>query len=101
MPFSGTAGVMTDLGVFPGGSFTIATGINNHGQVSGHGDVIGQHTAFIWEAGVLTPLTRLPGGRANGANAINDRGHAVGFSLDASDLPHAVLWNGDTITDLE
>jgi len=92
---------MMDLGVFPGGSFTIASGINNRGQVSGHGDLSGQDTAFIWEAGVMTPLIRLPDGRANGANAINGRGHAVGFSLDASDLPHAVLWRDDTITDLE
>jgi len=54
-------GVMTDLGVLPGETSTIATGINNAGQVVGYCYGIGSQSerGFIWQNGVMTDLSSL------------------------------------------
>ena len=47
---------------------------------------------------MVTELAGFPGSQNNGAHAINEHGQIVGFS--ASPETHAVLWDGDSITDL-
>jgi len=94
---------ITDLGTLPvayGGS-SVATGINNQGQVVGYSDSIaGNPHAFLWEEGNMTDLGTLGGGTSK-ANGINDRGQVVGYSLiPAVQEVHAVLWDAGVMTDL-
>jgi len=74
----GGRGLVIDLGRFPDGSFSLASGVNNRGQIAGHGDTMGADTAFLWQRGVMTALMPVPGGRESAANAINNRGPIVG-----------------------
>jgi len=74
-----------NLGALPGNVYSIAFGINNHGQVVGLSD---SH-AFLWQNDTMTDL----GG--GGANGINNLGQAVGGSGT-----RAVLWENGGMTDL-
>ncbi|HBB31633.1 MAG TPA: HAF repeat-containing protein [Cyanobacteria bacterium UBA8803] len=67
-----------DLGTLPGGEyFTIATGINNLGQVVGQSG----SKAFLWENGIMTDLNSLISDDSNvnliWANDINNKGQIV------------------------
>jgi len=85
---------ITDLGTLPGGTFSIAYGINNHGQVVGYSDTAsGEGHAFLWQKGEMTDLGTLPGGTFSIAYGINDGGQAVGASDAASSEVHAVMWS--------
>jgi probable HAF family extracellular repeat protein len=94
---------MTDLGSF-GGTCTLASAINNRGQVVGEGLRAGDQSApaFLWEKGLIRELGGSLGGDASGAFAINDLGEAVGFgNLPGNNTFHATLWkNVNSITDL-
>lgn len=93
---------MTDLGGL-GGSCTIATGLNDQGQVVGQswatGDLTGH--AFRWEQTTgLVDLGTL-GGDFSSATAINNAGEAVGGSyLSDNAQIHGALWKGRTAIDL-
>lgn len=94
-------GVMQPLDTQPART-RVASDINNHGQVVGTGQMVsGRDQAFVWEDGTTTYLPTL-GGWFNEAQAINERGEVVGHSnLVGYEIPyHAVLWYGDSITDL-
>jgi probable HAF family extracellular repeat protein len=55
---------MVDLGTLPGGTFSIAAGINDCGQVVGTSstaNLSGEHV-FLFENGVRVGLGTLPGG---------------------------------------
>jgi len=94
---------MTDLGGF-GGTCTLATNLNNEGQVVGESNLTGDQSssAFLWANGSITALGGSLGGDYTGAFAINDRGQAVGFGyLSGNNEFHATLWkNVKSITDL-
>jgi probable HAF family extracellular repeat protein len=77
---------MLDLGSF-GGTCTIPTDLNSHGQVAGISTVAGDsyQRAFLWEHGSLRDLGGFEG-KNTGAIAINEKGEVVGFAQ------HAVLW---------
>jgi len=85
---------MTDLGNF-GGTCTLASQLNNRGQVVGNSNLTGDQVnhAFIWDGATgLTDLGTL-GGSSSAAQAINDYGEAVGWSFLTGDLEvDAVLW---------
>ncbi len=94
---------MTDLGGF-GGTCTLASAINESGQVVGSSNGTGDATTigFLWERGVIHELEGSLGGDFTGAFALNERGESVGFGYLSGDaLFHATLWrNVKTFTDL-
>lgn len=86
---------MKDLGSL-GGTCTLATDLNNHGQVVGASNLTGdqkQH-AFRWEHGSMQDLGGSLGGDYTGAYAMNDAGAVVGYAYFAGDTTfHATLWS--------
>jgi len=94
---------MTDLGGF-GGTCTLATALNNQGQIVGSSNRTGDQSgsAFLWENGSIHELHGSLGGDQTGAFAINDQGQAAGFGyLPGGNTFHATLWkNVKSITDL-
>ena len=117
-------GQITNLGTF-GGAHSLATTINNRGQVVGMalnkvpdpfsfinfmlaGSSKGtQARAFLWEGGPLQDLGTL-GGNDAFANLVNDRGQIAGTSY-TNNMPNSVtgfptvdpfLWDHGTMVDL-
>jgi probable HAF family extracellular repeat protein len=90
---------VTDLGSF-GGSVTVATAVNERGQVVGYSqNADGENRAFLWQNGRLTDLGTLGGPRSH-AVAINARGHVVGTSDTADGEEHGFIWRNGRMTDL-
>ncbi len=91
---------MTDLGTL-GGTYSLAYGINNSGQVVGFGHTVGDAAAHatLWNGTVVTDLGTL-GGTSSYAFGISDSGQVVGKAYTAAGDQHATLWNGTTATDL-
>jgi len=82
-------GVVTDLGAIPGGLASIATGINDLGQVIGVGDMNGANP-FIWQDGQMTALQSLLPQDSEwrlfgGVSDLNNHGQIVGVALNLSD----------------
>ena len=94
---------LVDLGSF-GGTCTIATDLNQQGQVVGSSNLKGDKSqeAFLWERGQLHHLGGSLGGSFTGAFAINEQREAAGFGyLTGNSTFHATLWkNLKSITDL-
>ncbi|HVT11492.1 MAG TPA: hypothetical protein VHE55_04435 [Fimbriimonadaceae bacterium] len=76
--FSG--GVVQDLGVLPGFSFSQADALNSIGQVVGICQGPGVTDGFLYSAGTMTDLGGL-GGLGAWPTGINDAGYVVGSSL--------------------
>jgi probable HAF family extracellular repeat protein len=93
---------MTDLGDL-GGTCTVATSLNERGQVVGQAWLTGDLTghAFRWDRkNGLVDLGTL-GGDFSSAHAINDKGEAVGGSYLSDNVRiDAALWNGSTAIDM-
>ena len=99
-------GIVTDLGVFSGGTNSEAWWMNGKGQIVGYStgkDAAGvaySHAA-LWQNGVLTDLGTLAGGTVSNAFGINNEGQIVGYSNTvAGGSTHAVLWQRGQIIDL-
>jgi probable HAF family extracellular repeat protein len=89
------AGGMQDLGLLPGGTFSVGLAVNNSDEVVGYGDGTGfkQH-AFLWTAsGGMQDLGAL-GSMANASFAygIDDAGRIVGGAYDDSDSEYSTAW---------
>ncbi|MDH2427065.1 hypothetical protein [Sphaerisporangium sp. TRM90804] len=97
-------GVMTDLGTLGGAAVrSEAFDINEKTQIVGISmDAERRFRAFLWENGVMRQLGTLPGGNGSTARGINEAGQVVGYSrtTDTYYGQHAVLWDGDQMTDL-
>ena len=71
---------VTDLGTLPGGTSSIALGVNNSGQIVGWSSGTTNH-AFLYSAGSMQDLGALITGRSySQATGINSNGQVVGFS---------------------
>ena len=92
-------GGMIDLGAFSGG-VSIASALNNSGQVVGWSDAGAEH-AFVWtvEDGMVDLGTL--GGLKSSASAVNEAGWAVGYAEMAYDTvgtrTHAVIWHAPEV----
>ncbi len=90
------AGGMRDLGFLPGGDYSVASAINDAGQVVGTSNSHHGMHAFTWSSGKsLTQLPLLSGTNSSTAYGINRSGQIAGASGG-----HAVVWSGNTVTDL-
>lgn len=88
--------VITDLGGAGNLGFTIAYGINDHGQVVGEfSPLFGGETPFLWEDGGMIQLELLPGDSYGQACAINSAGQVTGESGGS-----AFLWEAGVVIDL-
>jgi probable HAF family extracellular repeat protein len=89
------------LGSPPGYSFTVATAVNDAGQVALHGmSAPDRFRPFLWENGSFTDLGTVGGGNESFAQGINNAGQVVGWGYTSSGLSHAFLWENGTMTDL-
>ena len=97
---------VTDLGKFPGGSYSDAYGLNDLGEVVGDAELpkaspigSGSH-AFFYDGGALQDLGTLPGDNYSGASAINNDGEIVGTSSPSSGGNHAFLYSDGALQNL-
>jgi probable HAF family extracellular repeat protein len=84
---------MKDLGGF-GGTCTLASDLNNRGQVVGGSALPGDSIfhPFVWDAETGMTTLGTPDGGYGGAGALNENGDVVGSGEDNSSVIHALLW---------
>jgi probable HAF family extracellular repeat protein len=93
-PFLYRHGKVTVIDPMPGNVGSVASAINDWGQIAGYG-VGPLHHAFIYSHGAYVDIGTLPGGTYSEAYGINNFGHVVGM-CDG----HACLYDGKTMVDL-
>ena len=100
-PYLWTRGSMRDLGTL-GGTSTVTTWLNRHGQVAGQSTLAGDQAAhpFLWDGKRLRDLGTLGGDFGFSWN-LSDRGHVVGWATTTDNATaHAFLWTHGAMTDL-
>ncbi len=102
-------GTVSDLGTLPGGTFSVASAINAHGQAVGYStQPSGAQRAVLFADGSITPLAPIDAGFAGNDSAalgIDDDGRIVGYSKVAAagspgGIAHAFLFAEGSISDL-
>lgn len=100
---------MKDLGSFGGSITASVNGLNERGEVVGGSFLAGDvnFDPFLWDGDKLIDLLAPPFSGGGEANWINEAGEAVGIAVlpaqcpgSQTDMVHAFLWRGGTITDL-
>src|SRR5262249_55237947 len=96
------SGITTPLPGLPNAIDTIASALNNQGQVVGRSRPAGErHHAVLWNNGIIQALGELPGDNRSNALMINDRGVVVGYSQNTgAGTRRAVAWYKGSITQL-
>ena len=82
-----------DIGDLPGGDYSMASAINDNGQVVGDSVDDGWRTAFVWEPGTGLRSLGIPGGHSE-ACSINDSGTVVGKLINPSQ--RGGLWDASS-----
>src|SRR5262245_5112650 len=92
-------GKVTPLGIFPGGGYSYAVGINASGQVVGTSDSTYGSRAYLYSGGKVLNLGTLPGADHSSGIGINDAGQVVGFSSTGlnTELDRALLYSGKRV----
>jgi len=121
--FQSQNGVLTDLGVLPGGASSQAFWITENGLIVGNsqnGEIdplfsgFPENRAVLWQNGRITDLGTLPeGGYESFASTVNSRGQVVGFAFNTIPDPlslagpgffptqtRAFLWQNGAMQDL-
>jgi probable HAF family extracellular repeat protein len=116
LAFQWQKGVLTDLGVLPGGDASAAFWISDNGLIAEQAtnglvdpllpDFL-EERAVLWKDGKAIDLGTL-GGNESGALSVNDRGQVVGFATNTIPDPlsilatqiRAFLWQDGTMQDL-
>jgi len=85
---------LLDVGTL-GGHYSVATGINDRGQVAGMATIPGDahYHAFLWDNGVMKDLGTL-GGFESRAHDINNHGVVVGEAWTASGDSRPFIYDG-------
>jgi probable HAF family extracellular repeat protein len=93
-PIAGNPGTVDQVN-FPGSLLTVATGVNDAGNVVGfYVDGQGQEHGFLLQGGAYTSID-FPGAIATEANGTNKHGDVVGDYTDSAGLVHGfTLMNG-------
>ena len=98
---------LLDLGPITGGFDSRGAAINNHGEVTGRGEVPHpeppgyQFHGFYWSGGVMSDIGTLPTYDRSVAYDINDASQIVGYCSDSDvALDTAFLWQEGTMWDL-
>ncbi|WP_169809273.1 hypothetical protein [Actinomadura chibensis] len=95
-------GRVIDLGVLPGGLFSVATDLNDRDEVVGFSMTPGGTHAFLWKDGRMRDLGTLPGGGDSYAEGINNVGDVVGNStVPGGNARHAFRWHAGRMIDLD
>ena len=100
-------GIVTDLGIIPGGTSADARSINNLGHVAGmgrvprEGTIFGVPHAFFWDGQTMIDLGVLPGKVESSASDLNDADQIVGSSFLSGEGNTAVLWQDGQIYKLQ
>lgn len=95
--------VPLDLGNLGGAYGNLANFINDHGDVVGQSDLVGDTAfhGFLWtESYGLQDLSTLPGDTLSIANSINDQGQIAMQSCDENFNCRAAVWERGVIADL-
>src|SRR5262249_2472563 len=94
---------VTNLGTLPGGVISVATAINNAGDITGYSNSMGSttHSAFLYRDGHMSSLGELPGYPGGTGLGLNDADQVVGdgYTLDPI-KHHAFLYSDGEMTDL-
>ena len=116
LAFQWQKGVLTDLGVLPGGDASVAFWISDNGLIAEQAtngvvdpllpDFL-ETRAVLWQDGKAIDLGTL-GGNESGALSVNDRGQVVGFATNTIPDPlsilaaqiRAFLWQDGAMRDL-
>jgi probable HAF family extracellular repeat protein len=95
-------GVMTLLGVLPGGTFSAAFDVSSDGNIIvGSSSSSSGTQAFRWENNIMTSLGYLPGfAKESRANAVSGNGTIVVGYSKSSNQKRAFRWENGIMTDL-
>ena len=94
-----SGGRMKDLGTLLGTApmFSVGSGINDSGQVTGTSGTNGLGRAFLYSGGVMRDLGALPGDTFSEGNAINALGQVTGCSYRKIDGPRQAFLYSDGV----